>query len=264
MSPRLAGGMRHSAGRVRADRIWRTARQVGSAPEYGRVCRAALRNGRSGHQAVCALPENSGCAGLLLLLSLIAALGLANSPWSTEFLAFWETQAGLEFGRFEFRRSSQHWINDGLMTFFFFVVALELKRELMLGELRNPHMAALPLAGALGGMVVPVAVYLVLMWGQPGDHGWGVVMATDTAFVIGSCTFDARIPPSLRLYLLSLAIFDDVGAILVCGGRLRRSARLGCPRARALRTRPGGWLCPCRDQRHSGVCLSRGPSGHRP
>ena len=155
-------------------------------------------------------------SGLVLLLSLVAALGLANSPWSTEFLAVWETQAGLEFGRFEFRRSLQHWINDGLMTFFFFVVALELKRELMLGELRNPRMAALPLAGALGGMVVPVAVYLALMWGQPGDHGWGVVMATDTAFVIGSLAlFGARIPPSLRLYLLSLAIFDDVGAILV-------------------------------------------------
>ena len=102
------------------------------------------------------------------------------------------------------------------MTFFFFVISLELKREIVLGELRNPRLAALPLAGAVGGMVVPVSLYLALMTGQPGMHGWGTVMATDTAFVIGCLAlFGSRIPPTLRLFLLSLAIFDDVGAILV-------------------------------------------------
>jgi NhaA family Na+:H+ antiporter len=155
-------------------------------------------------------------AGVLLLLATCTAFGLANSPWAEPFLAFWETSVGLHFGPLDFSRSLQHWINDGLMTFFFFVVALELKRELVLGELRKLRIAALPFAGALGGMVVPVSLYLALMVGQPGAHGWGTVMATDTAFVIGCLAlFGSRIPPSLRLFLLSLAIFDDVGAILI-------------------------------------------------
>jgi NhaA family Na+:H+ antiporter len=103
-----------------------------------------------------------------------------------------------------------------LMTFFFFVIALELKRERVLGELRSLRAAALPFAGALGGMLVPVSLYLALMKGQPGMHGWGTVMATDTAFVIGCLALlGSRIPPTLRLFLLSLAIFDDVGAIAV-------------------------------------------------
>ncbi|BBK39949.1 hypothetical protein STAQ_50270 [Allostella sp. ATCC 35155] len=102
------------------------------------------------------------------------------------------------------------------MTFFFFVISLELKRELVLGELRDLRTAALPFTAALGGMLVPVSIYLSLLAGHPGMHGWGTVMATDTAFVIGCLAlFGSRIPSSLRLFLLSLAIFDDVGAILV-------------------------------------------------
>ena len=155
-------------------------------------------------------------AGLILLLATLAALIVSNSAWSTPFLAFWETPIGLHFGSLDFTRSLRHWITDALMTLFFFVVALELKRELILGELRNLRMAALSFAGALGGMLVPAAFYLALMTGQPGMHGWGTVMATDTAFVIGCLAlFGPRIPPTLRLFLLSLAIFDDVGAILV-------------------------------------------------
>lgn len=155
-------------------------------------------------------------AGGLLLLAVLLALVLANSRWSTPFLSFWETPLGLRFGSLEFSRSLRHWINDGLMTFFFFVISLELKRELVLGELRNVRTAALPLSAALGGMLVPVAIYVALMTGQPGAHGWGTVMATDTAFVIGCLALlGSRIPPALRLFLLSLAIFDDVGAILV-------------------------------------------------
>jgi NhaA family Na+:H+ antiporter len=155
-------------------------------------------------------------AGGLLLLATLSALVLANTAWSTPFLAFWETPIGLRFGSLEFTRSLRHWVNDGLMTFFFFVISLELKRELVLGELRNLRMAALPFAAALGGMLVPVSLYLALMIGQAGLDGWGTVMATDTAFVIGCLAlFGARIPPTLRLFLLSLAIFDDVGAILI-------------------------------------------------
>ena len=146
----------------------------------------------------------------------LAALILSNSAWSTSFLAFWETPVGLHFGGWEFARPLRDWINDGLMTLFFFVVALELKREFVLGELRHLRMAALSFAGALGGMLVPLAIYLILMAGHPGMQGWGTVMATDTAFVIGCLALlGSRIPPTLRLFLLSLAIFDDVGAILV-------------------------------------------------
>ena len=102
------------------------------------------------------------------------------------------------------------------MTLFFFVVALELKRELVLGELRNPRMAALSIAAAAGGMLVPAAIYVMMQWGQEGAHGWGIAMATDTAFVIGClAVLGRRIPQSLRVFMLSLAIVDDMGAILV-------------------------------------------------
>lgn len=155
-------------------------------------------------------------AGGLLLLSVLMALLLASSPWSVQFFAFWEMPIGLHFGSLDFSRSLQHWINDGLMTFFFFVISLELKREIVRGELRNPRTAALPFAAALGGMLVPVGIYLAMTVGMPVMGGWGTVMATDTAFVIGCLAlFGPRIPPTLRLFLLSLAIFDDVGAIFV-------------------------------------------------
>jgi NhaA family Na+:H+ antiporter len=155
-------------------------------------------------------------AAVMLLIATVAALVLSNSGWAGPFAGFWETELGLSFGDFEFSRSLRHWINDGLMTLFFFVVALELKREIVLGELRHVRTAALSLAGALGGMLVPACIFLVLMRGQAGINGWGTVTATDTAFAIGClAVLGSRIPPSLRLFILSLAIFDDVGAILV-------------------------------------------------
>lgn len=155
-------------------------------------------------------------AGAALLVATCAALILTNSAWSAAFLRVWETPVGFRFGSFELSRSLQHWLNDGLMTLFFFVVALELKRELVLGELRGWRRAALPFAGAVGGMLVPASIYLALMASTPEMHGWGTVMATDTAFVIGGlAVLGSRIPTILRLFLLSLAIFDDVGAILV-------------------------------------------------
>jgi len=155
-------------------------------------------------------------AGVVLLLSTGVALVLSNSPWANLYEHAWETTVGLQFGSFEFARSLRHWINDGLMTLFFFLVALELKRELILGELNNPRMAALSIAAALGGMLVPAALYATLQWGQPGQSGWGTVMATDTAFVIGCLALlGRRIPQRLRVFMLSLAIVDDIGAILV-------------------------------------------------
>lgn len=146
----------------------------------------------------------------------MVALVLANSPFSAPLLKFWKMPIGLQVGQLDFTRSLHHWINDALMTLFFFIVSLELKREFALGELRNPRAAALPFLAALGGMAVPVSIYLVLMNGQPGVHGWGTVMATDTAFVIGGLAlFGSSIPAQLRIFLVSLAIFDDVGAISV-------------------------------------------------
>lgn len=158
--------------------------------------------------------ESAG--GAILLLFTIAALVLSNSPWAESFEHAWETPVNLQVGSLEFARSLREWINDGLMTLFFFLVALELKRELVLGELNKPRMAALSIAAALGGMIVPVGIYLALQSGQPGQHGWGTVMATDTAFVIGCLALlGSRIPQSLRVFMLSLAIVDDIGAILV-------------------------------------------------
>lgn len=168
-------------------------------------------------------------AGATLLSATIMALILANSPWAKPFLSFWELPLGFHIGSFVFIRTVRHWINDGLMTLFFFIVALELKRELTLGELRHLRMAALPLSGALGGMLVPALTFLAFASGHAEMRGWGTVMATDTAFVVGCLALlGSRISPTLRLYLLSLAIFDDVGAILVVafgyGGPLRWSA----------------------------------------
>lgn len=155
-------------------------------------------------------------AGAVLLLSTLLALVLSNAAWSSQFNAMWEIHAGFRLGDIEFSRSLKSWINDALMTLFFFVIALELKRELVLGELRDRRMAAFPLAAAFGGMVAPVGLYLLLVGSEPGASGWGAVISTDTAFVIGClAALGSRIPQSLRLFLLSLAIFDDIGAILV-------------------------------------------------
>jgi len=155
-------------------------------------------------------------AGVVLLLCAGLAVGISQSPWSASFAAFWEMPVGLRLGALEISRSLKHWINDGLMTFFFFVVALELKRELVVGELQDVRMATLSFAAALGGMIVPAGLYALLVGEGARAHGWGTVMATDTAFLIGClAVLGNRIPASLRLFLLSLAIFDDIGAVLV-------------------------------------------------
>lgn len=155
-------------------------------------------------------------AGVALLVATMVAVSLANSPWAGSVHDFWSARISVGVGSFEFARSLRDWINNILMTLFFFLVALELKRELVLGELRRPRVAALSAAAAVGGMVVPAAIYLALQWGRPGMAGWGAVVATDTAFVIGALALlGRRIPQSLRVFMLSLAIFDDIGAILV-------------------------------------------------
>ncbi|MGE0681350.1 MAG: Na+/H+ antiporter NhaA [Candidatus Binatia bacterium] len=155
-------------------------------------------------------------SGILLLLVTSVALLLANSPFSNEFLNFWKTPVGFQFASFELIHSLKHWINDALMTIFFFVVGLEVKRELVLGELKDLRSAALPLIAAIGGMIVPAGLYLAFQAGEPGARGWGIPMATDIAFVVGCLALlGSRVPGGFRILLLSLAIADDIGAILV-------------------------------------------------
>lgn len=155
-------------------------------------------------------------AGLILFLFTLAALILSTSPWSHQFMNAWEIPIKIQGGSLDFGRSLKAWINDALMTLCFFLVALELKRDLVLGELKNPRMAALSIAAAAGGMLMPAGCYLALQFHEPGQSGWGTVMSTDTAFVIGCLALlGSRIPQSLRVFMLSVAIVDDIGAILV-------------------------------------------------
>jgi Na+:H+ antiporter, NhaA family len=155
-------------------------------------------------------------SGVSLLACTASALVLANSGLSDAFLGFWEIRAGFTLGSFSLEHSLQHWINDGLMVVFFFVIGLEVKRELVIGELREIRTASLPIAAALGGMTVPALVYLLMIGESEARVGWGIPMATDIAFVVGCiAVLGSRIPHSLRVLLLSIAIADDIGAILV-------------------------------------------------
>jgi NhaA family Na+:H+ antiporter len=156
-------------------------------------------------------------SGVLLLLSAAVAIALSNSPWAGSFAAFWQVHLRIGIGSWEIDESLVHWINDGLMTIFFFVVGLEIKREIVDGELNDPRKAALPLMAALGGMIAPAVLYLTLMSGESGGRsGWGIPMATDIAFVVGFLALlGSRVPLGLKILLLALAIVDDIGAILV-------------------------------------------------
>lgn len=155
-------------------------------------------------------------SGLLLLACAFAALIIANSPVAVGYEAFWKTKVGFTVGEFTFYHSLRHLVNDGLMVIFFFVIGLEVKRELAGGTLANFKRASLPIAAAFGGMVVPALIYLSIQYGQPAMRGWGIPMATDIAFVVGCLAlFGSRVPQNLRVLLLSLAIIDDVGAITV-------------------------------------------------
>jgi NhaA family Na+:H+ antiporter len=152
----------------------------------------------------------------LLLLVTLGAVAVANSSWGPSFSRLWEIPFTVQVGAYGMTRTLRSVINDGLMTLFFFLLALELKRELVLGELRNPRIAALSIAAALGGMIVPAGIYLVLMSGRPGAPAWGMVVATDTAFVIGALALlGKRVPQSLRLFMLSVTVVDDLGSLFV-------------------------------------------------
>jgi NhaA family Na+:H+ antiporter len=155
-------------------------------------------------------------SGAVLLVCTAAALLTANSLWAGRYAGFWNTHFRIGLGPWPLDESLLHWVNDVLMTIFFFVVGLEIKRELVAGELRDPKKAALPIMAALGGMVAPATIYLLLQGGQSGESGWGIPMATDIAFVVGFLALlGRRVPLGLKILLLSLAIADDIGAVLV-------------------------------------------------
>ena len=155
-------------------------------------------------------------AGLLLLFASVLAVLLTNSAWGPGFTAFWEEQWGLVFGEHRFLLPVIYWINDGLLTVFFLVVGLEIKREFTVGHLASRRSAALPVAAAIGGMVAPALIYALLIPSGPWSHGWGVPMATDTAFAVALIVMmGRRVPIELRIFLTAAAIVDDIGAILV-------------------------------------------------
>jgi NhaA family Na+:H+ antiporter len=154
--------------------------------------------------------------GVLLLAATIGALVWANSPWRAGYDELWSTELVLRIGSYELAESLQHWVNDGLMAVFFFVVGLEIKRELVAGDLSERRDVLLPAVAALGGMIVPAAIYLAFNTGGDGAAGWGVPMATDIAFAVGVLALlGDRVPASARLLLLAIAIVDDIGAIVV-------------------------------------------------
>jgi len=154
-------------------------------------------------------------SGIVLLLGAAAALIWANAD-TAGYASWWGRTLTLGSGDFAITETLVHWVNDALMTIFFFVVGLEIKRELVTGELRDTRRAALPAVAAIGGMVVPALIYVLLNLGGAGLDGWAIPMATDIAFAVGVLAIlGARVPSSLKLFLLTLAIVDDIGAILV-------------------------------------------------
>lgn len=152
--------------------------------------------------------ESEKAGGILLLCVTILSLYLANSPIQTEYIRFWSTNVG--------HHSLTHWINDGLMTIFFLLIGLELEREIYHGELSSIKNAALPIFGALGGMLIPAGLFLLLNFGTQTQNGAGIPMATDIAFAIGILSLlGSRVPTSLKIFLTALAVIDDLGAIIV-------------------------------------------------
>lgn len=160
--------------------------------------------------------DTEAAGGIVLVVAAIAALVWANSPWRDTYETFWHNEVDIRVGTIGFHGDLHAFVNDALMAVFFFVVGLEIKRELVTGDLRDPRVAALPAFAAIGGMVVPATLYLAVNAGGSGADGWGIPMATDIAFAVGVLALlGSRVVPALKLFLLSLAIVDDVGAILV-------------------------------------------------
>ena len=154
--------------------------------------------------------------GIVLIGVTLIALVSGFAPWSEQYYGIWQHKITIGFGDAMLSKPLLLWINDGLMAIFFFLVGLEIKREILTGELSTLRKAALPIAAAIGGMVVPAGIYVIFNWGQPGMNGWGVPMATDIAFALGILALlGSRVPFSLKVFLTALAIIDDLGAVLI-------------------------------------------------
>lgn len=163
------------------------------------------------------LLKDAAISGRLVIATAVIAIILANSPLGDAFVSFWQTTFSVGFADFSLSMDLKHWINEGLMTFFFLVVGLEIKRELVKGELRHAKTAILPIVSAIGGMVIPAIIYIALnAHTSHGIQGWAIPIATDIALAVSILAFVGKgFPSSLRLFLLTLAIVDDIGAIIV-------------------------------------------------
>jgi Na+:H+ antiporter, NhaA family len=159
------------------------------------------------------IATEAASAALLVVATVIALLWV-NSPWGDSYDRFWHTDFTVQFGAKEVSGSLQHWVNEGLMVFFFFLIGMEVRRELQMGELTQRNRLSVPTLAALAGLVVPALVYTAINAGGPGAHGWGIAMATDTAFLLGVLALvGPRCPTQLRVFLLSLSVVDDIGAL---------------------------------------------------
>jgi NhaA family Na+:H+ antiporter len=160
--------------------------------------------------------KKEATSSLLLIAATIIALVWANSGASGWYHHLWHAEVSIHFGHTVISKSLAHWVNDGLMALFFFTVGLEIKREILVGELSSPQKALFPVFAALGGMIVPAAIYAAINLGGPSTAGWGIPMATDIAFALGAIAiFGKRLPLGLRVFLAAFAIADDLGAVLV-------------------------------------------------
>jgi Na+:H+ antiporter, NhaA family len=160
--------------------------------------------------------QKQSSGGILLIAATFLALVWANSPWGESYMALWHTKLTIGVDGVSLSKDLTHWINDGLMAVFFLVVGLEIKREILVGELSSLRSAALPIAAALGGAVVPALIYLVINAGTEGAAGWGIPMATDIAFALGVLALlGQKAPMGLKVFLTALAIVDDIVAVLV-------------------------------------------------
>ena len=154
--------------------------------------------------------------GMVLMFMTILALLLANSPLTENYAHFFHTKVDFTVGNWALSHSIHHWINDGLMAIFFFIIGLEIKREILVGELSNIKVAMLPILAAIGGMLIPALIYYSMNAGTQGASGWGIPMATDIAFAISALVLlGKRVPPALVTFLVALAIVDDLGAVMV-------------------------------------------------
>ena len=190
---------------VQAEALGAPAAEAGGRTAWARNLAAPVRD---------FLTTESGGA-VFLLAATVAALLWANSPWSDSYESVWTTRLSIQLGHWGIGTDLRHWVNQGLMTFFFLVVGLEAKREFDIGALRERKRVAIPFVAAIGGMLVPVLIYTAFNAGGDGAHGWGAAMSTDTAFALGVLALIAPSATRLRVRLLTLAIFDDLFALIV-------------------------------------------------